>query len=135
VRASRHAEHYTPVADYDLFASDYDAWSAETTEDVGWYVELARAAAEPIVELGIGKRRTFERVAAGLRPGGRFAFNVFAFSGAVAGLEVEGLYGGFHREPYDDSSLEMASVARKPDGRRLDGAREAELVAPPEAPR
>jgi hypothetical protein len=114
VRASRHAEHYTPVADYDPFASDYDAWSAEMTEDVGWYVELARAAAEPIVELGIGKRRTLID---------------------VAGLEVEGLYGGFHREPYDDSSLEMVWVARKPGGRRLDGAREAELVAPPEAPR
>ena len=30
------------------------------------------------------RRRTFERVAAALRPGGRFAFNVFAFSGEVA---------------------------------------------------
>jgi SAM-dependent methyltransferase len=30
------------------------------------------------------KRRVFERVAASLRPGGRFAFNAFAFSHAVA---------------------------------------------------
>jgi SAM-dependent methyltransferase len=30
------------------------------------------------------RRRTFERVAAALRPGGRFAFNAFAFSGEVA---------------------------------------------------
>lgn len=30
------------------------------------------------------KRRVFERVAASLRPGGRFAFNAFAFSHAIA---------------------------------------------------
>ena len=112
------------------------------------------------------KRKLFERVAAALRPGGRFAWNVFAFSPFVAveiegkretrgdswqevrnvpadnridlvrnegvirlwwmtraeleglcdvaGLEVEALYGGFHREPYDEQSLEMVWVARKP---------------------
>jgi YD repeat-containing protein len=113
------------------------------------------------------KRRVFERVADSLRPGGRFAFNAFAFNhtiaarldgqtqdqngvvhtlryipadnrieierddGAtirlwwatksewdglldVAGLEVEALYGGFEREPFDDESLEMVYVARKP---------------------
>jgi YD repeat-containing protein len=113
------------------------------------------------------KRRVFERVASSLRPGGRFAFNAFAFShtiaarldgttqnqggvvhrlryapadnrieierddGAtirlwwatksewdglldVAGLEVEALYGGFDREPFDDDSMEMVWVARKP---------------------
>jgi SAM-dependent methyltransferase len=230
------------MAEYDAFAADYDTWAADMTEDVPWYVSLAREAAEPIVELAVGsgrvaipivretakrvigidrspamlavarargqglplelregdmrdfavdepvelvicpfravmhlptwadKRRVFERVAAALRPGGRFAFNVFAFSpqiaaaldgkrneradsweeihyvGAdnridltrgrgdevvgvlrvwwmtkaeceglldVAGLDVEALYGGFHREPYDDESLEMVWVARK----------------------
>jgi SAM-dependent methyltransferase len=112
------------------------------------------------------KRKLFERVAAALRPGGRFAWNVFAFSPFVAveiegkretrgdswqevrnvpadnridlvrnegviplwwmtraeqeglcdvaGLEVEALYGGFHREPYDEQSLEMVWVASKP---------------------
>jgi SAM-dependent methyltransferase len=112
------------------------------------------------------KRRLFERVAAALSPGGRFAWNVFAFSPFVAvsvegqretrggswqevhnvpadnridlvrtegviplwwmtraeqeglcdvaGLEVEALYGGFRREPYDESTLEMVWVARKP---------------------
>jgi SAM-dependent methyltransferase len=111
------------------------------------------------------KRQLFERVAAALRPGGRFAWNVFAFSPFVAvevegkretrgdswqevrnvpadnridlvrnegviplwwmtraeqeglcdvaGLEVEALYGGFHREPYDEKTLEMVWVARK----------------------
>ena len=113
------------------------------------------------------KRQVFERVAASLRPDGRFAFNAFAFShtiaarldgqtldqqgvvhtlryapadnrieierddGAtirlwwatksewdglieVAGLEVEALYGGFEREPFDDDSLEFVYVTRKP---------------------
>jgi SAM-dependent methyltransferase len=112
------------------------------------------------------KRRLFERIAVALRPGGRFAWNVFAFSPfvavevegkretrgdswqevrnvpadnridlvrsegviplwwmtraeqeglcEVAGLEVEALYGGFHREPYTEESLEMVWVARKP---------------------
>jgi SAM-dependent methyltransferase len=144
------------MAEYDAFAPDYDAWAADLSEDIPWYVSLARQAAEPIVELGVGtgriaipiaretgkrvigfdrspamlavgreraddlpiefhegdmreltlrepvdlvicparallhlptwadRRRTFERVAAALRPGGRFAFNVFAFSGEVA---------------------------------------------------
>jgi SAM-dependent methyltransferase len=112
------------------------------------------------------KRQLFERVAAGLRSGGRFAWNVFAFSPFVAvtvegkreirgdswqevrnvpadnridlvrnegviplwwmtrseqeglcdvaGLEVEALYGGFHCERYDETTLEMVWVARKP---------------------
>ena len=45
------------MSDYDCFARDYDAWSAPMTEDVGWYVELAREAAEPVVELAVGSGR------------------------------------------------------------------------------
>jgi SAM-dependent methyltransferase len=111
------------------------------------------------------RRRTFERIAASLRPGGRFAWNAFAFdhvraveldgrpatepvphshrfavgdnridiileSGAtsslwwatknewlglidVAGLEVEGLYGGFDRRPLDDESREYVFLTRR----------------------
>lgn len=231
------------MSDYDSFAPDYDVWAADMTEDVAWYVDLAREAREPIVELGVGsgrvaiaiaretgkrvigidrsegmiavgreraralpvefrdgdmrelaleqqvelvicpfrafqhlptwsdRRRTMERIAAALRPGGRFAFNVFAFSGSIAarfdgirqargdsweipryvwadnriditrgrgdeevgllrlwwisrseieglldaaGLETEALYGWFDGRPYDDASVEMAWVARKP---------------------
>src|ERR687888_2452673 len=110
------------------------------------------------------RRRTFERVAASLRPDGRFAWNAFAFDHAVAvrldgahldepvphtirygvgdnrvdivlddggtsslwwatknewlglldvaGLEVEALYGGFAREPFDDESREYVFIAR-----------------------
>jgi SAM-dependent methyltransferase len=137
----------------EAFADGYDEWSAHMTADVAFYVELARAADGPLVELAVGngrvaipvakatgrrvigidtspamlaqartraaaagvdldlrmcdmrdlslaepaalvycpfrallhlptwadRRRTFERVAASLRPGGRFAWNAFAF--------------------------------------------------------
>ena len=137
----------------EAFADRYDEWSARMTDDVGFYVELAREADGPLVELAVGnarvaipvaratgrpvlgvdtspamlaqardraaaagvrldlrrgdmrdlaveepaalvycpfrallhlptwadRRRTFERVAASLRPGGRFAWNAFAF--------------------------------------------------------
>jgi SAM-dependent methyltransferase len=144
------------MSDYDAWAADYDEWSGAMTEDVAHYVELAREADGPIVELMVGtgrvaievvretgkpllgidsspamlaiareraaglplelrlgdvrdleldepaaliyvpgrsllhlrgwheKRRVFERVAASLRPGGRFAFNAFAFNHLVA---------------------------------------------------
>jgi SAM-dependent methyltransferase len=45
------------MSEYDAWASDYDLWAAETTEDVPFYVDLAREAAEPIVELGVGTGR------------------------------------------------------------------------------
>jgi SAM-dependent methyltransferase len=142
----------------EAFASRYDDWSADMTEDIPFYVKLARAADGPLVELAVGngrvaipvaratgravigidsspemleqararaadigveldlreddmrhltldapaaliycpyrallhlptwtdRRRTFERVAASLRPGGRFAWNAFAFDHQVA---------------------------------------------------
>jgi SAM-dependent methyltransferase len=151
------------------FAAHYDQWSAAMTEDVPFYVGLAREADGPIVELAVGsgrvaipvaeaigrpimgidtspamlaqgqaaaaeagveldlregdmrdlaldepaaliycpfrgllhlhtwsdRRRTFERVAASLRPGGRFAWNAFAFSHHVAA----GLDGRHRAEP------------------------------------
>ena len=39
------------------FAARYDEWSAEETADVAFYVELAREADGPIVELAIGSGR------------------------------------------------------------------------------
>jgi SAM-dependent methyltransferase len=137
------------------FAERYDEWSADMTEDVPFYVALARDADGPVVELAVGtgrvaipvaraigrpvigidsspamleqarrdggdvldlrlrdmrdlmldepaalvycpyrallhlptwadRRRVFERVAASLRPGGRFAWNAFAFDHAIA---------------------------------------------------
>jgi SAM-dependent methyltransferase len=142
----------------ERFAERYDEWSAEMTEDIAFYVQLARETDGPLVELAVGngrvaipvaqatgrpvlgvdtspamlaqareradaagvqlelreadmrdlevdapaslvycpfrallhlptwsdRRRTFERVAAALRPGGRFAWNAFAFDHAIA---------------------------------------------------
>ncbi len=52
------AYHRVPVAsDYDPFAAIYDEWSAPMTEDIAFYVELAREAEGPIVELGVGNGR------------------------------------------------------------------------------
>ena len=39
------------------FAQDYEAWSASMTADIAFYVELARAADGPLVELAVGTGR------------------------------------------------------------------------------
>jgi len=154
------------VDPYAGFAPIYDALSAHMTEDVGFYVELAREADGPIVELAVGtgriaiptalavgrpvigidlspamlavareraevadaaldlrlgdmrdleldepaalvtcpfrsllhlptwadRRRLFERVAASLRPGGRFAWNAFVFDFRIA-TSLDGAWG------------------------------------------
>ena len=143
---------------WDAFAVDYEKWAAEMTEDIPFYVELAREADGPVVELAVGngrvavpvaqaigrsvlgidispamlaqaranadvagvelelregdmrelevdesasliycparglmhlptwadRRRTFERIAAALEPGGRFAWNAFVFDPQIA---------------------------------------------------
>lgn len=142
----------------EAFAHHYDAWAAEMTDDVAFYVGLAQEAEGPLVELAVGngrvaipvaqatgrrvigidtspamldqareraaaagvdlelhltdmrelrldqpaglvycpfrallhlptwadRRVVFERVAASLRPGGRFAWNAFAFDHRIA---------------------------------------------------
>ena len=144
---------------WDAFAVDYEKWAAEMTEDIPFYVELARQADGALVELAVGngrvaipvaeatgkavlgidispamlaqaranaeeagvelelregdmrelaldepaaliycpfralmhlptwadRRRTFERIAAALEPGGRFAWNAFVFDPHIAG--------------------------------------------------
>ena len=148
---------------YEGFAAVYDDWAARMTDDIRFYVELAREADGPVVELAVGsgrvaipvaealgrqvigidsspamlarareradeagvtlelregdmrdlfleepagliycpfrgllhlptwadRRRVFERVAAALRPGGRFGWNAFAFDHAV-GARLDG---------------------------------------------
>jgi SAM-dependent methyltransferase len=136
----------------ERLADGYDEWAAHMTEDIPFYVGLAREADGPVVELAVGtgrvakpvaraigrtvigidsspamlaqaadplldlrhgdmrdftldepaalvycpfrallhvptwagRRAVFENVAAALRPGGRFAWNVFAFDHRVA---------------------------------------------------
>jgi SAM-dependent methyltransferase len=146
------------VSGDEAFSDRYDEWSAAMTDDVAFYVGLAREADGPVVELAVGngrvaipvaqaigrkvigidtspamleqaranaaaagvelelhegdmrdltltepaalvycpfrallhlptwadRRLTFERVAASLRPGGRFAWNAFAFDHNIA---------------------------------------------------
>src|ERR671930_720954 len=45
------------------FARRYDEWSAHMTEDVAFYVELAREADGPLVELAVGNGRVAVPVA------------------------------------------------------------------------
>ncbi|MGI8421559.1 MAG: class I SAM-dependent methyltransferase [Gaiellaceae bacterium] len=46
-----------PESPYDAIAELYDPWSASVTEDVGFYLEEARRAGGPVVELGVGTGR------------------------------------------------------------------------------
>src|SRR2546428_1713989 len=41
----------------EAFARRYDEWSAQMTEDIPFYVDLARKADGPLVELAIGNGR------------------------------------------------------------------------------
>ncbi len=178
------------MSEYDAWAPVYDDWSAHMSEDVPHYLELAREADGPIVELMVGsgrvaiaivqetgkpiigidsspamleiarersaglplelrlgdvrdftleepaaliyvpfrsllhlrgwheKRRVFERVAGSLRPGGRFAFNAFAFSHRVA-AELDG-------KTQDQAgvvhTLRYAPADNRVDVERADGA-------------
>jgi SAM-dependent methyltransferase len=153
------------MSTYDAFAPVYAQLSSHMTEDVPFYVELAREADGPVVELAVGagrvaipvalatgqrvvgvdsspamlelgrtaaaeagveldlrlqdmreleldepaalvycpfrallhlprwsdRRRVFERVAASLRPGGRFAWNAFCFDHRIA-AELDGVH-------------------------------------------
>jgi len=45
------------MSGYEGFAPVYDAWAADMTEDVDFYVELAREAEGPVVELAAGTGR------------------------------------------------------------------------------
>ena len=69
---------------YNPIARLYDAWSASVTEDIGFYVEEARAAGGPVVELACGT--------------GRISVPI-----AKAGVHVIGV----------DASAEMLDVARE----------------------
>jgi SAM-dependent methyltransferase len=70
---------------YDSIARLYDPWSASVTEDVEFYVEEARAAGGPVVELACGTGRISVPVAkAGIR--------VIGVDGSQQMLEVAGEY-------------------------------------------
>ena len=72
------------MALYDRIARIYDPWSRSVTEDVGFYVDQARAYGGPVVELAVGT--------------GRIAVPI-----AEAGVPVIGI----------DASPEMLAIARQ----------------------
>jgi SAM-dependent methyltransferase len=45
------------MSEYDAFAAVYDDWTSQMTEDIPFYVELAREAESPVVELAVGNGR------------------------------------------------------------------------------
>ncbi|HET9674060.1 MAG TPA: class I SAM-dependent methyltransferase [Gaiellaceae bacterium] len=56
------------MSHYDSIARIYDPWSVSVTEDVGFYVDLARESGGPVVELGVGTGRiAVPTAAAGVR--------------------------------------------------------------------
>ena len=173
---------------YAPFADIYEEWSAPMTEDVPFYVELARDADGPVVELAVGtgrvavevakaigrpvvgidlspamlakarraadeagvdlelrqgdmrdfsldepaalvycpyrsllhlptwadRRRVFERVAASLKPGGRFAWNAFVFDPHIA-VRMDGV-----ARPHLDSEKIWEYAAHRPADNRID---------------
>jgi SAM-dependent methyltransferase len=52
------------LSSYDSIARLYDPWSVSVREDVDFYVELARVAGGPVVELGVGTGRIAIPIAA-----------------------------------------------------------------------
>src|SRR5437588_1146786 len=45
------------AAQWNAFAAQYDAWTADGSHDVAFYVDLARRSGGPVVELGVGSGR------------------------------------------------------------------------------
>jgi SAM-dependent methyltransferase len=68
---------------YDRLGARYDAWCRSVTEDIPFYVDLAVAAAGPVLEIGVGSGRV-------------------AVPAALAGLPVVGV----------DASATMLELAR-----------------------
>ncbi len=93
-------------SEYDAIARLYDPWSRSVTEDVGFYVDEARRAGGPIVELGVGT--------------GRIAVPI-----AAAGIDVIGVDSSDGMLAVCREAAEQAGVAKRLDLRRGD------LRAPP----
>ena len=83
--------HPQAMSKYDAIARLYDPWSRSVIEDVGFYVELARQAGGPVVELGVGTGRiAIPTAAAGVHVIGvdssRGMLEVCAEAAATAGV-------------------------------------------------
>ena len=99
---------------YDPFAPIYDDWSAHMTEDVAFYVELARETDGPLVELAVGNGRVAIPVA---RETGR---RVLGIDASPAMLEQA-------RERADDGRRRPGAAARRHARARAGRAGRADL--------
>ncbi len=116
----------------EALADRYDRWTAAMTDDIPFYVDLALEADGPSalvycpfrgllhVPTWADRRRVFENVAAALAPGGRFAWDAFAFDHRIAAhldevrqAEPEPHTMRYSVEPFTPDSREYVFIARK----------------------
>ena len=96
------------VSACDAFAVDYEEWAAEMTEDIPFYVELAREADGPLVELAVGN--------------GRVAIPVAQATGkAVLGIDISPAMLAQARANAEEAGVELE--LREGDMRELDAGR------------
>jgi SAM-dependent methyltransferase len=96
------------VSAYDPIARVYDPWSVSVTEDVGFYVEEARAAGGPVLELGVGTGRIAIPIAAdGIRVVGVDSspgmLEVARERAALAGVQLDVRLGDMRDPPVDET--------------------------------
>ena len=84
---------------YDAFAPIYDVWAADMTEDVDFYVELAREADGPVVELAVGTGRVAIPIAEDREAGDR---DRLVTGDARSRSRARGRSGGRARSPRSD---------------------------------
>jgi ubiquinone/menaquinone biosynthesis C-methylase UbiE len=104
------------MSGYEGFAPIYDAWAADMTEDVDFYVELAREADGPVIELAVGT--------------GRVAIPVVTRTGKhVIGLDLSPSMLALAREHAAEAGVELE--LRESDMRELDYEDATDLVLCP----
>jgi SAM-dependent methyltransferase len=131
------------VSDYDAIARLYDPWSRSVTEDVGFYVDLARESGGPVVELGVGTGRiAVPTAAAGVRVIGidssQGMLDVCAEHARLAGVaELVELRLGDLRKPPVGERVRLVTCPFRAylhlhdDGERLDALRAARDLLEP----
>lgn len=92
---------------YDAIAELYDPWSVSVVEDVGFYLEEARRAGGPVVDLGVGTGRIAIPIAAdGIRVIGvdssQGMLDVCARRAELAGVAVDLRLGDLREPPVDE---------------------------------
>jgi SAM-dependent methyltransferase len=128
---------------YDSIATLYDPWSRSVREDVDFYVELAREAGGPVVELGVGTGRiAIPTAAAGIRVIGvdssRGMLDVCRSEAEAAGVaELVDLRVGDLRRPPVEERVRLVTCPFRAylhlhdDGERLDALAAARDVLVP----